>query len=198
MPHSPRWHDGRLWFLKSGTGKLMVTIPALAGRKSYAVCRAICAGLCFHGPYAMIGLSKIREKHIFGGLPLQAVPEKLLCGVAVVDVRSGRATCFFEFTSGCEELYDVRFLPGVRRPTLLNLEKSAVRQATTNPDSSFWFRPSSEIHESTPATSAMSAGEGDGDATFDATPLETPRTLEQKNSGSRKFVIRNDCHVATA
>ena len=29
-------------------------------------------GLCFVGPYAVVGLSKIREKHIFGGLPVQS------------------------------------------------------------------------------------------------------------------------------
>jgi hypothetical protein len=23
MPHSPRWHDGRLWLLESGTGRLL-------------------------------------------------------------------------------------------------------------------------------------------------------------------------------
>jgi hypothetical protein len=73
--------------------------------------------------------------------------EKLLCGVAVVDLRVGRSVGMFEFTSGCEELYDIRFLPGVRRPMILNLEKPAVRQAITNPDSSFWLRASSEIRD---------------------------------------------------
>ena len=147
MPHSPRWYDNRLWVLNSGTGELLTVDPS-AGRPT-----VVCAfpgylrGLCFVGPYALVGLSKIREKHIFGGLPIQQRGDKLLCGVAVVDLRSGLPAGMFEFTSGCEELYDVEFLPGIRRPMILNLEKPAVRLAITNPDSSFWLRASSEIRE---------------------------------------------------
>ena len=47
-------------------------------------------GLGFVGPVALVGLSTIREKHIFGGLPVQQRYPRLRCGVAVVDVRTGR------------------------------------------------------------------------------------------------------------
>jgi hypothetical protein len=67
--------------------------------------------------------------------------------VAVVDTRSGEVLGMFEFTAGCEELYDVQFLPGIYRPTILNLEKPAIREAFTYPDSSFWLRPSKEISD---------------------------------------------------
>jgi uncharacterized protein (TIGR03032 family) len=147
MPHSPRWYQDRLWVLNSGTGELLI-VDVSSGRTT-PVCGlpGYLRGLCFVGPYALIGLSKIREKHIFGGLPIQKRYDKLLCGVAVVDLRIGAGVGMFEFTQGCEELYDVRFLPGVRRPMILNLEKTAVRQAITNPDSSFWLRASSEIRD---------------------------------------------------
>ena len=69
------------------------------------------------------------------------------CGVAVVDVRVGREVGFFEFTAGCEELYDVQFLTGVRRPMILNLQRPEARQAFTNPASCYWLRPSSEIRD---------------------------------------------------
>lgn len=158
MPHSPRWYEGRLWLLNSGTGELWVVEPATG--QSDAVCGlpGYLRGLCFVGPYALVGLSKIREKHIFGGLPIQERFEKLQCGVAVVDLRSGAALGMFEFTAGCEELYDVQFLPGVYRPMILNLDKPAVRQAMTNPDSSYWLRPSAEI----PPTGATPSGVGQG------------------------------------
>jgi uncharacterized protein (TIGR03032 family) len=145
MPHSPRWHDGRLWVLNSGAGELWVVDP---GRGTHDV---VCAlpgylrGLCFvGGTHAVVGLCQIREKHIFGGLPVQQRHPKLLCGVAVIDLRTGKQTGLFEFTGGCQELYDVQFLPGVRRPTILNLEREAVRQAFTAPEFSYWLRPSSE------------------------------------------------------
>jgi uncharacterized protein (TIGR03032 family) len=147
MPHSPRWHDGRLWMLNSGAGELLVVDPQNGRYDVVASLPGYLRGLSFCGSYALVGLSKIREKHIFGGLPVQDRCKDLRCGVAAIDVTSGRQAGFFEFTTGCEELYDVQFLSGVCRPMILNLEKSVVRQALTNPDSSYWMRPSSEIGE---------------------------------------------------
>ncbi len=150
MPHSPRWYDGKLWVLNSGAGELLIVDPDSG--QSTVVCRldSYLRGLCFVGPYAVIGLSRIREKHIFGGLPVQErCAGRLQCGVAVVDTRRGEPVGLFEFTGGCEEIYDVQFLPGIHRPTVLNHQKEAVRQAITNPESSFWLRESNEIHEET-------------------------------------------------
>jgi uncharacterized protein (TIGR03032 family) len=133
--------------LNSGAGELLVIDPA-SGRQD-VVCRlpGYLRGLCFIGPYAVVGLSRIREKHIFGGLPVQSRWERLRCGLAAIDLRSGREAGFFEFTQGCEEIYDVQFLPGLYRPMILNLEKPATRQAISNPDSAFWLRPGNEIRD---------------------------------------------------
>ncbi|MGA2796549.1 MAG: TIGR03032 family protein [Thermoguttaceae bacterium] len=152
MPHSPRWYDGRLWVLNSGAGEL-VTVDVASGRQN-AVCGlpGYLRGLCFIGPYAVVGLSRIREKHIFGGLPVQTRYERLRCGIAVVDLRSGKEAGFFEFTQGCEEIYDVQFLSGQKRPMILNLDKPATRQAIINPDSAFWLRPGNEIRDDAAAT----------------------------------------------
>jgi uncharacterized protein (TIGR03032 family) len=163
MPHSPRCHGfGKLWVLNSGAGELWEV--DLKSGKHNVVCAlpAYLRGLCFVGSpgdplantwdaargrakFAVVGMCQIREKHIFGGLPVQQKHAKLLCGVAVIDLASGKTAGMFEFTTGCQELYDVQFLPGVRRPTVLNLEKDAVRQAFTAPEFSYWLRPSAEI-----------------------------------------------------
>ncbi|MFH1921744.1 MAG: TIGR03032 family protein [Planctomycetota bacterium] len=147
MPHSPRWYDGRLWVLNSGMGELLIVDPSTGESTSVCGLPGYLRGLCFVGPYALVGMSKIRETHIFGGLPIQERARKLLCGVAVIDLRSGLLAGMLEFTSGCEELYDVQFLPGIRQPMILNMEKPAVRLAITSPDSSFWLRASAEIRE---------------------------------------------------
>ncbi|MBN2021738.1 MAG: TIGR03032 family protein [Pirellulales bacterium] len=149
MPHSPRWHAGRLWLLNSGEGALVVVDPATG--RCETVCRlpGYLRGLSFVGRHALVGLCQIREKHLFGGLPVQTQWDRLRCGVAVVDLEAGREVGLFEFTQGCEELYDVHFLPGALRPMILNLDKPAARQAMTNPESSYWLRPSSEIRDET-------------------------------------------------
>lgn len=89
MPHSPRWHDGRLWVLNSGAGELLTVDPAHGKGEVVARLRGYLRGLSFVGPYALVGLSKIREKHIFGGLPIQQQGIPLQCGVAVAGTRTG-------------------------------------------------------------------------------------------------------------
>ncbi|MCR4412220.1 MAG: TIGR03032 family protein [Thermoguttaceae bacterium] len=147
MPHSPRWYAGRLWVLNSGTGEILALDPASGQREVVCGLPGYLRGLCFVGPIALVGLCKIREKHLFGGLPIQQRYDRLRCGVAAVDLRTGAELGMFEFTAGCEELYDVQFLPGIRRPMILNLDKDAVRQAVTHPESSWWLRPSAEIRD---------------------------------------------------
>jgi uncharacterized protein (TIGR03032 family) len=160
MPHSPRWHDGRLWVLNSGAGELLTVDPESGRATTVCSLPGYLRGLCFVGPYALVGICKIREKHIFGGLPIQERVAQLRCGVAVVDLRVGSSIGLFEYTAGCEELYDVQFLPGIRRPMILSLEKSAVRDAITNPDSSFWLRAGAETATNPNPDSSDRSGTG--------------------------------------
>ena len=147
MPHSPRWYDGSLYVLNSGCGELL-QVDAQKGTAS-VVSRlpGYLRGLTFVGPYAIVGMCKIREKHIFGGLPIQERVSKLMCGMAIVDLRTGGHLGMFEFTSGCEELFDIQFLPGMTRPMILNAEKKVIYESVTNPQSGFWLRTSHEIKE---------------------------------------------------
>ncbi|WP_199349124.1 TIGR03032 family protein [Microcoleus sp. FACHB-SPT15] len=145
MPHSPCWHERYLWLLNSGEGELWRINPHSGQHDVVCALPGFLRGLCCVGNYALVGLSQIREQHIFGGLPVQQRFKRLLCGVAVVDLRSGQLVGMLEFTAGCQELYDVEFLPSVLRPTILNNERPEMRQAFTAPEFSYWLRPSSQM-----------------------------------------------------
>ena len=86
MPHSPRWHDGRLWLLESGTGQLVLVDPATGHRQTVAELPGFARGLALHGQYAFVGLSKIRPTSAMDGVPLAERRDELKCGVAVVDL----------------------------------------------------------------------------------------------------------------
>ncbi len=94
MPHSPRWHDGRLWLLESGTGRLLLVDPATGQRQTVAEVPGFARGLAMCGPYAFIGLSKIRSTSAMDGVPLAQRREQLKCGIGVVDLRSGGVIAF--------------------------------------------------------------------------------------------------------
>ena len=119
MPHSPRWHDGRLWILQSGTGGIG-TIDLGSGRyEEVARLPGFTRGLAFCGSLAFIGLSQVRETAMFGGIPLvEALPERN-CGVWVFDTRTGETVAFLQFLNTLQEVFAVEVLP-CRFPDLIN------------------------------------------------------------------------------
>ena len=117
MPHSPRWHAGRLWVLESGAGGLGF-VDSVAGRfERVAELPGFTRGLDFVGPLAFVGLSQVRESAVFSGIPVaeRALAERN-CGVWVVDVRSGQTTAFLRFEDAVQEVFAVQVLHGLRYP----------------------------------------------------------------------------------
>jgi uncharacterized protein (TIGR03032 family) len=133
MPHSPRWHDGRLWVLESGTGRLLLVDAANGHRQSVAELPGFARGLAMCGPNAFIGLSKIRSTSAMEGVPLARRREELKCGIAVVDLRSGQVIAFLEFQIAVEEIFDVQLLPGLRFPEVLGFQKDAIQHTFVVP-----------------------------------------------------------------
>ena len=127
MPHSPRWHDGRLWMLESGTGRLVLVDPATGRRQGVADLPGFARGLALCGPYAFVGLSRIRKTSAMDGVPLAERREQLKCGVAVVDLRSGQVMGLLEFQTAVEEIFDVQLLPDVRFPEVIGFQQETIQ-----------------------------------------------------------------------
>jgi uncharacterized protein (TIGR03032 family) len=128
MPHSPRWHGGRLWLLDSGTGRLVTVDTARGKVETVAELPGFTRGLALAGGYAFVGLSKIRETAIFGGLPIAAKFAELKCGVWIVELASGQIAGHLEFDRSVEEIFDVQLLPGIGYPAILGLQKESIQQ----------------------------------------------------------------------
>ncbi len=110
MPHSPRVHQGKLWILESGHGSLATVDLDTGEVETVAHLPGFTRGIAFAGPYAFIGLSQVRE-HLFGGLPLTEHLRERVCGVWVVDTRSGDILGFLRFEGQVQEIYDIQLLP---------------------------------------------------------------------------------------
>ena len=110
MPHSPRWHQDKLWLLESGKGALsyydfktketveVVTVPGFT------------RGLFMVEDLAFIGISKVRDSASFSGLPITKL-SKRISGVYIVNIKEGSIITSIEFTSGVDEVFAVTVLP---------------------------------------------------------------------------------------
>lgn len=132
MPHSPRLHEGRLWLLNSGHGEFGYVEPETGRFNPIAFCPGYARGLSIVDRYAVIGLSKPREKKTFSGLPLDDALSKrgvdARCGLIVVDLKTGDTVEWVRIEGVVSELYDVVFLPELYRPSAIGLKGREIRK----------------------------------------------------------------------
>jgi len=130
MPHSPRWYQGKLWLINSGTGEFGTADLERGTFEPVAFCPGYGRGLAFIGHYALVGLSLPREKS-FLGLPLdqqlaerQAAPR---CGVLVINLNTGNVEHWMRIGGLISELYDVQLIAGVSYPSAIGLTGKDIR-----------------------------------------------------------------------
>lgn len=114
LPHSPRVHQGQLYLLHSGQGRLERVDPVGGQLTSVAALPGVARGLALHNDLAFVGLSRARPS--LEGVPIVENREALKCGLAVVNLRTGQQTAQLEFRTGVEEIFDVQVLPGITFP----------------------------------------------------------------------------------
>jgi uncharacterized protein (TIGR03032 family) len=133
MPHSPRWHNGKLWVLNSGYGEFGYVnfdkIEKTENGEEYHPFVPKCfipgylRGLCFiDNEYAVIGKSQDRHERTFQGLPLGEKLKKNKiesnCGISVVNLKRFDIVHELTLEKPITEIYDVVSLKGVVRPML--------------------------------------------------------------------------------
>lgn len=139
MPHSPRWHQNRLWVLESGTGYLgYVDFTTSITSKNpltdeeethhkfipLVFIPGYLRGLSFIGSkYALVGSSLDRHEKVFQDIPLGVNIKKkgvtAKCGVFIIDLDSQDVIHEVVFNQTVKnpinEIYDVCSIPGAKR-----------------------------------------------------------------------------------
>ena len=136
MPHSPRCRSDRLWVLESGTGEMVQVERNTGRRETVARLPGFTRGLAIAGPYAFVGLSKIRSGSAMDGVPLAERRTELKCGIAALDLRSGQVVGLLEFQSAVEEIFDVQLLPGLRFPEVVGFQNDTLHHTFVVPPES--------------------------------------------------------------
>ena len=110
MPHSPRWHEGRLWVLQSGSGELCVVDPPSGEVTPVCALPGFARGLVFHEGHALIGLSRARAS-VFAELPI-AQRGGLRSGLWAVELATGRVAAEHDYGDSVREMFDVQLIEG--------------------------------------------------------------------------------------
>ena len=150
MPHSPRWYDGKLWLLESGDGSIGTVDLATGKYEAVAKVGGFTRGLDFVGPYAVIGVSQVRDSAIFSGIPITERLEERICGVSLVDLRSGREVGYVRFEDAVQEMFAVQVLPH-RFPEILETNSDLLGSSYALPDEALSDVAWQPVPEETPS-----------------------------------------------
>jgi uncharacterized protein (TIGR03032 family) len=136
MPHSPRWHAGRLWLLESGTGSLGYVDLARGRYEPIVQLDGFTRGLEMVGNLAFVGLSQVRETAVFSGIQIteRLAETERTCGVWVIDIERPQVLAFLKFEEAVQEIFAVALLPGMRFPDLINDDPELVGSSFVLPD----------------------------------------------------------------
>lgn len=118
MPHSPRFHRDGWWLCNSGLGTLCRLDTRSGSVEEVCQLPGFTRGLCFVDDHALVGLSRIRAKHVLDTRLLREQANRSRAGVALVSLTSDKQVGGLEFVSGGREVYEVLFLPGIKRPNV--------------------------------------------------------------------------------
>jgi uncharacterized protein (TIGR03032 family) len=172
MPHSPRWYQGKLWLLNSGTGELGYIQDNQFSPITF--CPGFVRGLAFWQNFAFVGLSKLRSRN-FTGLALEqrllADGNQAQCGLMVIDLQTGKILHWLYFQSVIEELFDVVVLPGVSQPLAVGLQGDEIQRLVTFPNSSGIVTTKPTAKRPSLGTPAPIAGLPQRESTSPPTPL---------------------------
>lgn len=137
MPHSPRLYNNDLYALMSATGEL---IKVDTKKGEYEVVKkfdGFVRGMAKHGDYLFVALSRLRENSSsFNDLSISK--RSLFCGIVVLHLPTAGLIGFLKYENSVDEIYDIKIIPGFKRPGLLNHEKPEHNIAISSPDGDFW------------------------------------------------------------
>ena len=132
MPHSPRWHNGHIYLLESGTGFLGRVDPLDGEFHRICFLPGFARGMAIVDRWAVIGLSDRRENRSFQDLPIDAElaqrDAEPRCGLQIVDLQTGESPHWVRIEGIVRELYDVAVVAGSVRPMAIGFKTDEVRR----------------------------------------------------------------------
>ena len=142
MPHSPRIYNNDLYFLQSAQGELMK-----ADLKNYKYdvitkLNSFARGMAKAGDYLFIGVSRLRHTNsVFADLPIAG---SSFAGIIIVHLPLAKVVGHIRYETNVDEIYDVKIIPGFKRPNILNPEKKEHRMALVNETDTYWAKEDEE------------------------------------------------------
>ncbi|NMH65415.1 TIGR03032 family protein [Shewanella salipaludis] len=127
MPHSPRWHQGKVYFCNSGYGELCSYDPASGRHETIAKLPGFTRGMDFYGPLLFVGLSKVRDGAVNKPSPLKEMYPETFSGIWIINLEDSSQVAHISFTGNVDQIYDIAVLTDCSFPELIEPQHPRMR-----------------------------------------------------------------------
>ncbi|RHW78067.1 TIGR03032 family protein [Colwellia sp. RSH04] len=139
MPHSPRWHNDRVYYCNSGQGQICSYHPQTKVNTILAEVPGFTRGMDFYGPIMFVGLSKVRETDVTSPAPLATKYDETHSGLWLFDTNEKneeglmKEIGHIKFTGNVDQIYDVAVIPNASFPELIEPSHPRMRNHFCHP-----------------------------------------------------------------
>ncbi len=133
MPHSPRWHKGKVYYCNSGLGHVCSYDPADGKQDVIAELAGFTRGMTFYDDILIVGTSKLREGNVRHDTPLARSNVETMAGLTLINLKDNNVIANLTFTGDVEQIYDVAILHGCHYPELIEPAHPRMRNHFTHP-----------------------------------------------------------------
>lgn len=140
MPHSPRWHEGRVYFCNSGHGHICSYQPKTKTTEILAEVPGFTRGMDFYGPIMFVGLSKVRQGDVSIPAPIAEKLEETHSGIWLFNTEEKnedgqmKEIGHIKFTGNVDQIYDVAVIPNCSFPELIEPSHPRMRNHFCHPE----------------------------------------------------------------
>jgi len=127
MPHSPRCHQGMVYFCESGRGLVKCFDPVTGELSTIAKLQGFTRGIDFYGPLMFVGLSKLRQSEVENPAPIASEYSESLSGIWIINLESNQVLGFIRFEGDVDQIYDIAVLPSMTYPELIEVDNENVK-----------------------------------------------------------------------
>lgn len=127
MPHSPRWHNGKVYYCNSGLGQLCCYDPNTRVNRVLAEVQGFTRGIDFVGNILILGLSKVRESTVEKPAPLSEKYAETFSGIWLFNLADNTEIGHVKFTGNVDQIYDVAVIPNCTFPEVIEANHPRVR-----------------------------------------------------------------------
>lgn len=138
MPHSPRWYQGRLYYLNSAAEQLCCFDPVTGLSKVLLQAEGFLRGMDFYQHYAFIGVSRLRKTSSFGFLPI--AKRVIKPGFIIVDLLKQEIVGDVLLPDGVDEVFDLKVLTEPGPANLYDPDRPDAVQACIADQGAVWFK----------------------------------------------------------